>query len=298
MTHSKLGRTSGIWSSTPASVRSSKSPERGSQYRPNTSCITKNWKSNCARYLGVDLSNNLSFNNHVDRICNSVNKTLGFLRRNLRVNDKKLKTISYQAAVRPVLEYCSSCWDPYTPRNTQKLEMVQRRAARRVTGDWRQTSSVTRMLEELSLRSLALCRSDARLIMLFKIVHGMAAIPSQLYLPQPGCSTRGPRPHTFPQIQTTRDYFKYSFFPLTIVQWNALPPDIPALLTLDGFKAAVCSIAHQPQKVSICSVYRLLTFSYFNHPVFLTFLITIYLLFYLSLPMFLLLFFFRLAICF
>ena len=46
--------------------------------------------TNCARYLGVDLSNNLSFNNHVDRICNSANKTLGFLRRNLRVNDKKL----------------------------------------------------------------------------------------------------------------------------------------------------------------------------------------------------------------
>ena len=205
--------------------------------------------TNCARYLGVDLSNNLCFNNHVDRICNSANKTLGFLRQNLHVNDQKLKTIAYQATVRPVLEYCSSCWDPYTQRNTQKLEMVQRRVARWVTGDWRQTSSVARMLEELSWRSLVLRRADARLIMLFKIVHGMVAIPSQLYIPQPGRSTMGPRPHTFPQIQTTRDYFKYSFFPLTIVQWNALPPDIPAKLTLDGFKAAVCSVEHiSPRK--------------------------------------------------
>ena len=122
--------------------------------------------------------------------------------------------------------------------------MVQRRAARWVTGDWRQTSSVTSMLQELNWRSLALRRADARLVMLYKIVHGMVAVPSQSYLPQPGRGSQGPRPHTIPQIQRTRDYYKYSFFPLTVVQWNALPPDIPAALSLDGFKAAVCSVEH------------------------------------------------------
>ena len=121
--------------------------------------------------------------------------------------------------------------------------MVQRRAARWVTGDWRQTV-VTGMLQELGWRSLALRSADARLVMLYKIVHGMVAVPSQFYLPQPGRESRGPRPHTIPQIQTTRDYFKYSFFPLTVVQWNALPPDIPAVLSLDGFKTAVCSVEH------------------------------------------------------
>ena len=47
--------------------------------------------TDCARYLGVDISQNLSFNNHIDRICNTANKTLGFLRRNLKVNNKQLK---------------------------------------------------------------------------------------------------------------------------------------------------------------------------------------------------------------
>ena len=200
--------------------------------------------TDCARYLGVDISHNLSFNNHIDRICNSANKTLGFLRRNLKTNDKQLKSIAFQATVRPVLEYCSSCWDPYTLRNISKLEMVQRRAARWVKSDWRQTSSVTGMLQELGWRTLALRRADARLVMLYKIVHGMVAVPSQFYLPQTGRGSRGPRPHTIPQIQTTRDYFKYSFFPLRVVQWNALLPDIPAVLSLDGFKAAVCSVEH------------------------------------------------------
>ena len=61
--------------------------------------------------------------------------------------------------------------------------------------------------------------------------------------------SRGPRPHTIPQIQTTWDYFKYSFFPLTVVQWNALPPDIPAALSLDGFKAAVCSVEQESKQL-------------------------------------------------
>ena len=32
--------------------------------------------------------------------------------------------------VRPILEYASSVWDPHTTANIQKLESVQRRAAR------------------------------------------------------------------------------------------------------------------------------------------------------------------------
>ena len=39
----------------------------------------------------------------------------------------------------------------------------------------------------------------------------------------------------------------YSFFPLIIVQWHALPPDIPAKLTLDG--GGVLHGAHSSNKV-------------------------------------------------
>ena len=39
--------------------------------------------TDCARYRGVDISQNLSFNNNIDCTCNSASKTLGFLRHNL-----------------------------------------------------------------------------------------------------------------------------------------------------------------------------------------------------------------------
>ena len=49
---------------------------------------------------------------------------------------------------------------------------------------------------------------------------------------------------TFQQLQTTQNYYKYSFFPLAIVQWNALPADVASLPDLDSFKVAVSKLQH------------------------------------------------------
>jgi hypothetical protein len=48
--------------------------------------------------------------------------------------------------VRPKLEYSCSIWDPYTHDNINKLEMVQRWAARYVQNNYHNTSSVTSMI--------------------------------------------------------------------------------------------------------------------------------------------------------
>ena len=41
-----------------------------------------------------------------------------------------------QSLVHPHIEYCSSVWDPNTKRYIQKVEAVQRRAARFITNDY------------------------------------------------------------------------------------------------------------------------------------------------------------------
>lgn len=66
------------------------------------------------KYLGIYLSNNLSFNTHIDFIINKANRTLGFLRRNLHNCTPDIKHIAYNTLVRPTLEYCTAVWDPYT----------------------------------------------------------------------------------------------------------------------------------------------------------------------------------------
>ena len=113
-------------------------------------------------------------------------------------------------------------WSPYTQANINKVEAVQRRAAGRVTNDYTSYSSVTQMINSLGWRSLEQRRADARLIMFYKIVYGLVAIPLPTYIKRQVRMTRTMHPMHFIPIQTTANYYKYSFFPLAVVQWNNL----------------------------------------------------------------------------
>ncbi|MEW8546320.1 MAG: reverse transcriptase family protein, partial [Candidatus Thiodiazotropha sp.] len=84
----------------------------------------------CAKYLGVDISNGLSWNPHVDRIVGSANRTLGFIRRNIKTKMPRVREKAYNTLVRPQLEYASAVWDPHTKERISQIEQVQRRAAR------------------------------------------------------------------------------------------------------------------------------------------------------------------------
>ena len=69
--------------------------------------------------------------------------------------------------------------------NKEKIEMVQRRAARWVSNDYSTYSSVTEMMSNLGWRSLENRRYDALLLMFYKIVYGLAAIPVPSYFERP-----------------------------------------------------------------------------------------------------------------
>ncbi|KAH3693397.1 hypothetical protein DPMN_080829 [Dreissena polymorpha] len=43
-------------------------------------------------------------------------------------------------------------------------------------------------------------------------------------------------PLSFRQVHTSANYFKYSFFPYTIVLWNGLPASVVQQADLEGYK--------------------------------------------------------------
>jgi hypothetical protein len=191
-----------------------------------------------ARYLGVTISDDMTWNRHIDQISSRANSKLGFLRRNLKVRDTKLKEAAYKASVRPAVEYCPSVWDPHTQLHAGRLEMVQRRAARWVTGRYHNTSSVTNMLSQLGWRSLAQRRSDSRLTMMYKVTRGLVDIPM-------GNFFRFQRDgiHIQPIFSRTQ-YYEFSYSPRTIVDWNALPRDVLRVGTVATFKRRVATMDH------------------------------------------------------
>ncbi len=145
--------------------------------------------------------------------------------------------------VRPLAEYASTVWSPHTHSSIHKVEMVQRRAARWVTNNYTH-DSVTQMIQNLGWRSLEDRRTDARLIMFHKIVHGLVAIHLPSYLRHPLRLTRHMHPLTYIQIHTSVNFYKYSYFPCTVVLWNNLPYNVAVLSELEQFKRAVHALQY------------------------------------------------------
>ena len=71
---------------------------------------------------------------------------LSFIRRNLHTQLIHVKSQAYRMFVRPILEYSSTVWAPHTKCSIDKLEAVQRWAARYVMDDYKYNSSVSSMM--------------------------------------------------------------------------------------------------------------------------------------------------------
>ena len=132
--------------------------------------------------------------------------------------------------MRPQLEYGSTVWSPHTATGITKLEAVHRRSARWATCDYQCTSSVMQMIKDVNWCTLEQQHIDSRLTLMYKITYDLVAIPAADYLIPNTRQSRHNHQLAYRQIPTLKDYYKFTFFPSTIVLWNALPFYSPVLL--------------------------------------------------------------------
>ena len=131
----------------------------------------------------------------------------------------------YKTLVKPQLEYASTVWDNPVKRNVNKIETVQRSAARLACRDHKPTSSVTAMLQKLQWDSLQERRAHSRVIMLFRIRNSLVAIPASSYLQPVKSHTRRSETRCR-QIQCNTNVYSHTFFATAICLWNTLLVDV------------------------------------------------------------------------
>ena len=187
-----------------------------------------------AKYLGLNISDDLTWSKHINQTTAKGNNTLKFIKRNIQTHNSKIKETAYKTYVRPLLEYSSSVWDPWQKKYIEKLEMVQHRAVRYILNDYARTSSVTLMLKKLSLPTLETRRKISSLVMLYKIQSGLVRIPLPSYI----ISTMRNR-LSIPYSRINA--YLHSFFPRTARLWNNLPPDLTSCSDLESFRAGLAS---------------------------------------------------------
>ena len=94
-----------------------------------------------AKYLGITITDNMDWGQHVSEISSKATKTLGFLRRNLAFAPRSTKEVAYKALVRPKQEYAAPIWSPHSKLQINQIVKVQRTAARWTCRRWQNTSS-------------------------------------------------------------------------------------------------------------------------------------------------------------
>ena len=184
-----------------------------------------------AKFLGIWITQNLSWNLQVDHICKKARRTIGFIHRAFHSAPVSTRRILHLALVRPILEYGSTIWHP-------GLESCQRFACRVVIQSWK--ASHEYLLSKSDLLLLCKRRDIATLCHLFKIVHGLCSSPNP-FKPHP-------RPNLWNFNSCALDppfcrltLSQRSYYPYAPTLWNYLPEEIVQCKSLSFFKAAVHS---------------------------------------------------------
>jgi hypothetical protein len=190
------------------------------------------------KHLGLILSHDLSWNNHIAEITDKANRRLGILRSLKYKLDRLSLEKIYLAYIRPLLEYGDVIWD--SPLDVlQPLENIQRNAARIVTGATAK-SRTQGLYKETGWEPLEERRAFHRLSLMYRIVNGQA--PNYLANIVPnlvGNRTRynlRNRRDLDPPIARLNVYAN-SFFPRTTHLWNSLGEDKRSLPSIEAFKA-------------------------------------------------------------
>jgi hypothetical protein len=169
-----------------------------------------------ANCVGLTFTNKLQWDQHIHNITNKASKTLGFLRRNLKIPSIRINEQTHFTLARPLVEYTSTVWDPYAQTDIHKVEAVQKRAARYVLINHRNRSSVSNIIQRLKWRPLEDRRKDTGLVMLYTIDRELVAINKENRLIPPDQKPRQAHNRSF-QIPCARiDTRNMSFFPRTV----------------------------------------------------------------------------------
>lgn len=177
------------------------------------------------KYLGITITDDMRWSTHIDKITGMANQRLRFVQRIFRNCPQKVKETGYLSLVRPLVEYCSTIWNPYRVGQVQEIEMVQRRAARFVMGNYKRDQSVTQMIQGLQWDSLR-SRREAQCMGLFGkfVTSENFNLVEEIFKR----NHRGGRHcHSNPlmEIHARSDPYYWSYFLHAIRRWNSLPKD-------------------------------------------------------------------------
>ena len=207
------------------------------------------------KHLGVVLDSKLDFNTHIDQKIKKCNNLIGLMKRlSVHFPRSALLTI-YKSFLRPHLDYGDILYDKPNNENFQnKIEQVQYKACLAITNAIKGTSR-ERLYDELGLHSLIERRWRSKLIFFYKIMKGL--LPEYLFSyldfsTQEKYSLRLSTTSMIRPFPSKKKFFKNTFFPYCISEWNKLTVEIKNAKSINIFKKLILIKKKENSIFSIC----------------------------------------------
>ena len=193
-----------------------------------------------AKYLGMTINSDISWDFHVQRLCQNMSYHLSLLRRIRRIFPRDLLLQVYKSYVQPRLDYGITLYGCSTQKNINLIQRVQNHAARLITGNFDYINCRgIELVKSLNLYTIRDRRDYFLTIFMFKSIHGIA--PTYLSdrvvmnFDVNGYDTRGSDMELY--LPTLRkEAYRNSFMYMGGKLWNELPKFVQNSANIESFK--------------------------------------------------------------
>ena len=207
-------------------------------------------KVDSQKHLGLHLDSKLTFDIHIKTILTKVSRTIGLLRKFQQALPRPSLITIYKAFIRPQLDYGDAIFDQaFNNSFHQRLESIQYNAALAITGALRGTSKEN-LYQELGFESLQSRRWFRKSSFFYKMIKNKSQ--SYLYhlIPKQSTSYSTRNSKNLPAIKANHCFFKNTFFPSTVIEWNKLDSNIRCSPSYKLFRKQILEFI-RPQPKSI-----------------------------------------------
>ena len=179
------------------------------------------------------IDQDLKFHEHTSFATNKANRVLGLIKKSFSYLNSDMLVHLYKSMVRPILEYGNIIWGPHYLMDQKKVEKIQRRATKLITG-LHDSNYATRLME-LRLPSLNYRRQRGDMILLYQIFNHMVDIDINNFFVLSSGITRG---HELKLYKCRSSCpLRSNFFSHRVVNtWNSLPQHLIKTCSLNDFK--------------------------------------------------------------
>jgi hypothetical protein len=195
---------------------------------------------NCIKYLGINIDNILSWDEHVKYLCKMLYCKISKLQRLMNIVPSNLLNVIYNHTIQPLIDYGISIWGSTNVKNVNKLQRMQNYAARVIFNNFDYINTRgEELVKQLGWMNIKQRFFYFETLLIFKCIHGLAPdyLCNNIIM---NCeineyNTRNHDMNIFKNY-VENEFGKKHLFYRGASSWNNLPDHLKDITSVENFK--------------------------------------------------------------